>query len=140
MIGNVSGIVNSMFAADNARNSRNTANTNTGNSFSDYLNYAFLNSSSGALFGNGIGSNYSYMNGLSGSIWQTFALKSLIDGIQKNNQTTAGTTTAASDTKQENSESVSGSEKKPDWAKIRVLQYYNTPTAQQSLKSRGILV
>ena len=140
MVGNVNGIVNSMFAAEGAANSRNTARTNTGNSFSDYLDYALLNSRSGALLGGGIGSNYSYMNGLSGSVWQTIALKALVDEIKKNNQTASDTTAAAEDAQQGNSKAFSKPEKKPDWAKIRVLRYYNAPAVKQSTKSRGILV
>ena len=137
MLGNVTGIVDSMFAADNVRSRQNTANTNTKNSCSDYLDYALLNSRSGSLLGTGIDSGYSYMNGLSGSIWQTFALKALIDGMQKSSNSAAeGSTTAVS----ENRAASGLAEKKPDWAKIRVVQYYKAPTVQQNLGNQGILI
>ena len=139
MIGNVNGIVDSMFAADSLGSRRDTANTKTGSSFSDYLNYALLNSRSGALFGDGTGiGNVSYLNAMSGSLWQAFALKALVDGIQKNNQTAATDTVQG---QQENgSTSAKAAEAKPDWAKIRVIRYYQPPVLQQNPENRGTLV
>lgn len=130
MIGNVNGIVESMFASDRIRSSQNTANTKTGSAFSDYLEYALLNSRSGALFGNGV-------DALPGSVWQTFALKALVDGLQKSKQ---GETASAADKTQENSNAVAREEKKPDWAKIRVIHRYKAPMAQEKLQNRGVLV
>ena len=140
MIGNVNGIVDSVFAAENLRSRQNTVNTKNGNSFSDYLNYALLNAQSGALFGsgNGISSGYAYMNPLSGSIWQTFALKALADGLQKTNPSPAQP--AADGQRHENkNESVQTAQQKPDWAKIRVIRYYQSP-AEKTPVSRGISV
>ena len=121
MIGNVNGIVDSMFAAADLKNRQITANTKNEDSFSDYLNYALLNSQQGALFGTGSGIS-------SGSIWQAFALKALVDGLKKSSQ-------------QDNeSVSVQAGGPKPDWAKIRVVRYYQPPAVYNTPASQGILV
>lgn len=140
MIGNVNGIVDSMFAADNLKNRQNAADAKAGSSFSDYLNYALLNARSGSLFGDGIGmgSNYPYMNAMSGSIWQTFALKALIDGMQKNSQTTASE--SAQGQQENGGASAKAAEAKPDWAKIRVIRHYQSPIPNQNPANRGVLV
>ena len=140
MTGNVNNIVESMFAAEHARSRQNTANTKTtaktGSSFSDYLNYALLNSQAGALFGtgSGIGLSYPYTNPLSGSFLQTYVLKALIDGIQKNSQSTAPQTAG---TAQETDAAAQTAKKKPDWAKVRVIRHYQAPVTEEK---KGILV
>lgn len=132
MIGNVNGIVDSMFAAADLKNRQITANTKNEDSFSDYLNYALLNSQQGALFGTGSGIS-------SGSIWQAFALKALVDGLKKSSQPVAG---ASENGKGQDNESVSvqAGGPKPDWAKIRVVRYYQPPAAYNTPASQGILV
>lgn len=139
MTGNVNSIVESMFAANSLKNQQNTVSQKNKSSFSDYLNYALLNSQSGALFGSvsGTGLSYPYTSPLSGSVWQAFALKALADGLNKNNQPAS----IASENGQEQDPQAAGAKtKKPDWAKIRVVRYYQAPQAAEKQNNPGILV
>ncbi len=133
MVGNVNHIVESMYAADNIKNQQSTANGKTGN-FSDYLDLALSNYRTGLLTG-GLNSGYSYLNGLSGSTWQTVVLEALRDELKKNQ------TKETKETQQENEEasSLASAGKKPDWAKIRVIEHYKSPK-EELIKEKGILV
>ena len=76
MVGNVNGIVESMYAAENARTQQSAASGKTGN-FSGYLDAALLNYRTG-LFTQGLGGGFGnalYMNALSGQTWQSIVLK-----------------------------------------------------------------
>lgn len=131
MLGSVNSIVESMFAADRVKGQQGSVNTQKSGSFSDYLNYALLNSQSGALFGNGsgVGMGYPYTGQLSGSIWQAFALKALADGVQKNSQSASGTKESPQQAKEDT-----------DWAKIRVVRYYSSPAGHGQTAGKGILI
>lgn len=128
MTGNVSSIVESMFASDSVRNRQNTVNQKNQNSFSDYLNAALLNAQSGTLFGNNSAAaiGYPYGNLLSGSVWQAFAVRALVDGMQKNSSSAPKTSADG----QQDGAAVTERMSKPDWAKIRVIRYYQPPKAQ----------
>lgn len=132
MVGNVSGIVESYFAADHAKSQQNTAASQTGSRFSDYLDYALLNSRTGLLFGNGLDSGYSYMNGLSNSMWQSMVLKALKEGLKKDSDAEDTDTSSQEDTAK------AEAKKKPDWATIRVISRYQSPMAQTAEK--GMLI
>ncbi len=134
MVGNVNGIVESMFAAENARNQQSTANGKSGN-FSSYLNSALLNYQTGLLTG-GLNSGYSYMNALTGSAWQNVVLEALRDGLKKNRQT---------DEKEDNAKEAEASsngvqKKKSNWATIRVIRHYQSPVLEEENAKKGILV
>lgn len=134
MVGNVNHIVESMSAADNIRNQQSTANGKAGN-FSDYLDSALLNYRTGLLTG-GLNSGYSYLNALSGSTWQTFVLEALRDELKKKeSDKTEKTRQDSEDTK-----SQASAKKKPDWAKIRVIEHYKSPKEEELIKQKGILV
>lgn len=134
MVGNVNHIVESMFAADNIKNQQSTANGKTGN-FSDYLDSALLNYRTGLLTG-GLNSGYSYLNALSGSTWQTVVLEALRDELKK--KEAAETKDDRRDT--EEAKSSASEKKKPDWAKIRVIEYYKSPREEELTRHKGILV
>ena len=134
MVGNVNHIVESMSAADNIRNQQSTANGKTGN-FSDYLDSALLNYRTGLLTG-GLNSGYSYLNALSGSTWQTLVLEALRDELKKKeSDQTEKTQQDSEDTK-----SQASTKKKPDWAKIRVIEHYKSPREEELVRQKGILV
>lgn len=134
MVGNVNHIVESMYAADNIRNQQSTANGKAGN-FSDYLDSALLNYRTGLLTG-GLNSGYSYLNALSGSTWQTLALAALRDELKKKeSDKTEKTQQDSEDTK-----SQAAAKKKPDWAKIRVIEHYKSPKEEELIRQKGILV
>lgn len=134
MVGNVSGMVESYFAADNARSHQTTAASQTNSRFSDYLNYALLNSRTGSLFGTGQEFGYSYMNGLSNSLWQGMVLKALKEELQKDSDTKGTETSSQEDAKSTKAEA----KKKPDWASMRVINRYKSPMAQEAAK--GMLI
>lgn len=134
MVGNVNHIVESMFAADNIKNQQSTASGKTGN-FSDYLDSALLNYRTGLLTG-GLNSGYSYLNALSGSTWQTVVLEALRDELKK--KEAAETEDDRRDT--EEAKSSASEKKKPDWAKIRVIEHYKSPREEELARHKGILV
>ena len=130
MVGNVGGIVESMYAADNVKNQQHMAGSRTG-SFSDYLDYALLNGRTGLLSG-GLGFGSSYLNPLAGSSWQTLVLGALRDELKKK----------ADEQKSESAQEEGVSQvrkKKPDWATIRVVEHYKAPVAESGA-GRGICV
>lgn len=133
MVGNVNQIVESMHMADNIRNQQNTAGGKTGN-FSDYLDSALLNYRTGLLTG-GLNSGYSYLNALSGSAWQTVVLEALRDELKKKE---SGETKKSLEDAEE-TESLASEKKKPDWAKIRVIEHYKSPREEPAEK-KGILI
>ena len=68
MVGNVNGIVESFYAADNVRSQQSTARGQNGN-FSNYLNLALSNYRTGLLTGGpsgGLYNNSLYFNTLTG--------------------------------------------------------------------------
>ena len=134
MVGNVNHIVESMFAADNIKNQQSTASGKTGN-FSDYLDSALLNYRTGLLTG-GLNSGYSYLNALSGSTWQTVVLEALRDELKK--KESAETEDDRRDT--EEAKSSASEKKKPDWATIRVINRYKSPTEEAVGKEKGMLI
>ena len=135
MIGHVNGIVESLAAADNVKSSQNTANTNAGK-FSDYLDSALLNYRTGLLTGSGM-SNYSYLNALSGTAWQSVVLKALKDELKKELNSDESESTVQED---ESAAPNAVKKKKPDWATIRVIQHYKSPRMEENAESKGVLV
>lgn len=136
MVGNVSGIVESYFAADNAKSHQNTTAAQTNSRFSDYLDYALLNSRTGLLFGNGIDSGYSYTNALTGSIWQSMVLKALKEELKKDSETEDTDAALKEAAKSEKT----AEKKKPDWATIRVINRYKSPMEEAVGKEKGMLI
>ncbi|MBO5372261.1 MAG: hypothetical protein J6A75_06035 [Lachnospiraceae bacterium] len=139
MVGNMSGlsgIVESMFAADKTVNRQNMSNTNTVN-FSNYLDAALLNYRSGLLFGNGLGAGYSYLSALSGSTWQSVVVQALKEELKKELESDEENNGEACD--KEEIQKITKS-KKPDWASIRVIQRYESPMKQEDLPCKGLLV
>ena len=130
MVGNVGGIVESMYAADNVRNQQNAADAKAG-SFSDYLDYALLSGRTGLLSG-GTGFGYSYLNPLASSSWQTLMLGALRDELKKK----ADGEKSGEDKEGEVSQP---HRKKPNWATIRVVEHYKAPVADGA-GGRGICV
>lgn len=133
MVGNVNHIVESMHAADNIRNQQSAANAKNGN-FSNYLESALLNYRTGILTG-GFNSGYSCLNALSGSSWQTVVLEALRDELKKK-QTEEKKDDSQKD---EETSALAQAKKKPDWAKIRVIERYKSPKDELSEKT-GVLV
>ena len=139
MVGNVGQLVESMNAANNAKLTQNTANTNSGN-FKNYLDTALLNSRSGlltnGLFSSGLSSGYSYLNPLSGSVWQTAMLEALRDELKKGR---SSEDKESEDLQEESSDSQTQKTKKEDWARIRVIRRYQSPVLEEN-KKEGILL
>ena len=139
MVGNVGQLVESMNAANNAKLNQNTANTNSGN-FKNYLDTALLNSRSGlltnGLFSSGLSSGYSYLNPLSGSVWQTAMLEALRDELKKGR---SSEDKESEDLQEESSDSQTQKTKKEDWARIRVIRRYQSPVLEEN-KKEGILL
>ena len=137
MVGNVNGIVESMYAADHARTQQSTASEGNRN-FSGYLGSALLNYRTGLLTG-GLGGGYGnsmYLNALSGSAWQSMVFKAIKDELEKKEK--------SGKSKEETDRGESGafvsSKKKEDWATIRVIERYQSPLQENGLKSKDILV
>ncbi len=138
MIGNMSGLsgmVESMFATDKTAIRQHTTNPNTAN-FSNYLDSALLNYRTGLLFGNGFGSDYSYMQALSGSTWQSVVVQALKEELKKELESDEKNNNKAKDS----DISKTTKDKKPDWATIRVIQRYEAPIKQEDLPCKGLLV
>lgn len=134
MVGNVNQIVESMFAADNIRNRQSTVGGKT-NNFSGYLDSALLNYRTGLLTG-GLNSGYSYLNALTGSSWQTLVLEALRDELKKKESDQAEKTEQDS----KDAKSQASVKKKPDWAKIRVIEHYKSPGEEELIRQKGILI
>ena len=137
MVGNVNGIVESMYAAENARSQQGAASGKNGN-FSNYLDAALLNYRTG-LFTEGLGgslSNSFYANALYGSTWQNTVLKALKEELEKKDESRE-TEEAEEDKK---SGTAAYSKKKPDWAKIRVIQRYQAPLYEAKPEKNGIFL
>ena len=134
MVGNVNGIVESLYAADNVRTQQAATNSKSDN-FSNYLNLALSNYQTGLLTG-GLGSGYSYLNQLTGSTWQTAVLEALKEGFKKEQK--------SEDTSSGGQEEEGGAnlakQKKPDWATIRVIRHYQPPVMDENVKKQGVLV
>ena len=136
MVGNVNNIVESMYAADNARSYRQAAAASNTETFSDYLDLALLNGRTGLLTG-GLSSDYSYRSILSGSIWQTAVLEALRDGLKKNG---TEADTKGGQAQGEATAARLSEEKKTDWARIRVIRRYQVPVETAMEEKKGILV
>ncbi|MCI9209078.1 MAG: hypothetical protein HFI83_00075 [Eubacterium sp.] len=137
MVGNVNGIVESMYAAENARTQQSAASGKTGN-FSGYLDAALLNYRTG-LFTQGLGGGFGnalYMNALSGQTWQSIVLKALKDELEKKEQ--SGHAEGADTQDREKSEV--SAPRKPDWATIRVIERYRSPLQEDTQNNKGIQV
>ena len=77
-----------------------------------------------------------YLNALSGSAWQSMVFKAIKDELEKKEK--SGKSKEETD-RGESREAVS-SEKKEDWATIRVIERYQSPLQENGLKSKDILV
>lgn len=135
MVGNVGQLVESMNAANNAKlqQASSGANANRDN-FSDYLDTLLLNSGSGLFSGV---SGYSSLNSTSGSIWQMVALQSLRDSLKKEKQSEDGEDSESGKNGAVLKESQA---KKTEWAKIRVVERYQSPAKDVKESAKGILV
>lgn len=138
MVGNMhlSGIVESMFAADQTANRQNMTKGNPAN-FSNYLDSALWNYRSGLLFGNGYGSEYSYLQALTGSTWQSAVVQALKEELKKELENDEKNSNEAEDGGEVPK---AAKDKKPDWATIRVIQRYASPMKQEDLPCKGLLV
>lgn len=135
MVGNVGQIVESMNAANHARSGQNTANAASPD-FKDYLETALLSSRIG-LFSSGLGGSDSYLNPLSGSVWQTAMLEALRDELKKGRKSENG----EGETLEEDvSSSRTEQKKKEDWVSIRVIRRYQSPHKEESGGNVRVLV
>lgn len=135
MVGNVGQLVESMNAANNAKLHQNTSNS-TSDIFKNYLDTALLNSR-GGLFSDGLGSGYSYLNPLSGSVWQTAMLEALRDELKKGRESEDE---KSDDLEEETSSPKAQKEKKEDWARIRVIRRYQAPMVEGNKSKKEIVV
>ncbi|MCI9427746.1 MAG: hypothetical protein HFI81_08335 [Eubacterium sp.] len=135
MVGNVGQIVESMNAANNARSGQNTANAASPD-FKDYLETALLSSRNG-LFSSGLGGGYSYLNPLSGSVWQTAMLEALRDELKKGRKSEEK---EGETLKEDVSSSQTEQTKKEDWVSIRVIRRYQSPHKEESGGNVRVLV
>ena len=76
------------------------------------------------------------MNALSGQTWQSIVLKALKDELEKKEQSGHAEET---DTQDREKSEVSAP-KKPDWAKIRVIERYRSPLQEDTQNNKGIQV
>lgn len=135
MVGNVNQLVESMNAANNARTQQASSSTRSDN-FSDYLDTLLLNSRSGLLSGtDGLG--YSSLGSMSGSIWQMVALQSLRDSLKKERQSESE---SGSQSDENSAASKTDKAKKTEWAKIRVVERYQSPAKDAKEPAKGILI
>lgn len=138
MVGNVNGIVESFYAADNVKSQQSTA-SGQNSDFSNYLNSALLNYRTGLLTGglsDGL-SNSLYFNTLTGSAWQGVVLKALKDELEKNNKSGDSESTKEDG---ENETALSAKTKKKDWAKIRVIEHYKSPMKENESTGKEIRI
>lgn len=139
MAGNVNGIVESFYAADNVKSQQSTARGQNGN-FSDYLNLALSNYRTGLLtggLGSGLYNNSLYFNTLTGSAWQDVVLKALKDELKKNTKSDDAESTAEDG---ENESVFSAKTAKKDWAKIRVIERYKSPMKENESGGKEIRI
>ncbi len=132
MLGNINGIVESFYKADNIKAQQNMAGAKS-SGFSDYLDYALLNGRTGLFGENNLYAGYPYSSPLSGSLWQGVVLDALRRGLKKESE-------EETKVQQEDEPIQAEAKKKPDWARIRVIRHYQSPVAREGVENPGILI
>lgn len=124
MVGNVTGLVESMHAADNARASQASSGKGTTEAFSDYLDTLLLSGRTGLFSGEAAAG----ISNSAGSLWQMAAFEALKEKLKKEEREGEG----GSRTKDGEASLAQNETKKTEWAKIRVIERYRSPAETSS--------